>query len=280
MDLVLNTITGWTYLVAIPGGLVAMLVMALSQPRELRGKRLAAFVEDNPFGIANVLPLMFAGFISACGMHHILVGRGQGGDAMLVVDGIMAAVTVATAVVLWCAVLAYGWSTVREKGAATMAVAEHERVRLSLDRLSASQQFGSDNLRRLDEVEAALHRKYGGGLVTGGIESPLEAEDAGWAVVVPHDGGWAYVAINLLLAEMNGAPAEDHIGATVHDLWPDLAPVAYEIFEEVVETKASVTKSFRAATAGERAWTVTYAPLLAKRGAEVIGITALVRETE
>jgi PAS domain S-box-containing protein len=49
-----------------------------------------------------------------------------------------------------------------------------------------------------------------------------------------------YVEVNGALAEMNGLSAADHIGRTIHEVVPNLAPVAERLFQSVFSTGQAV----------------------------------------
>lgn len=45
-----------------------------------------------------------------------------------------------------------------------------------------------------------------------------------------------FVRLNRSLAEMNGLPIDDHIGKSIHDIVPDVAPAAEAPFRKVLQT--------------------------------------------
>jgi PAS domain S-box-containing protein len=50
------------------------------------------------------------------------------------------------------------------------------------------------------------------------------------------DRSLRYVRINRRLAEINGIPASDHIGRTVREILPDVAPFAEELTDRIIRT--------------------------------------------
>ncbi|MDM9586185.1 PAS domain S-box protein [Nostoc sp. GT001] len=50
------------------------------------------------------------------------------------------------------------------------------------------------------------------------------------------DNQLRFVQINQLLAEINGLPQQDHIGKTIHEVLPDIAPVVEPIYQQVLVT--------------------------------------------
>lgn len=61
----------------------------------------------------------------------------------------------------------------------------------------------------------------------------LSSAPVGFALL---DGDLRYVRVNQQLAELNGRPAADHVGRTVREVVPQLAPAAEPIFREVLAT--------------------------------------------
>jgi formate hydrogenlyase transcriptional activator len=54
------------------------------------------------------------------------------------------------------------------------------------------------------------------------------------------DSGLRYIAINKTLAEINGVPAEDHLGKTVRDILGDVAETVEKKISEVLETQQAL----------------------------------------
>ncbi|RJP14961.1 MAG: PAS domain S-box protein [Candidatus Abyssobacteria bacterium SURF_5] len=91
-----------------------------------------------------------------------------------------------------------------------------------------------------------------------------------------------YVRINQRLADMNGVPIIDHIGKTVREIVPDLAPLAEEIAEKILRTGEAVldiefsgTTEFQPGV--QRYWIEHWLPLKGADG-EVFGINVVVNE--
>jgi PAS domain S-box-containing protein len=97
------------------------------------------------------------------------------------------------------------------------------------------------------------------------------------------DRNMRYVRINQALAEMDGLPVEDHIGRTLAEVLPDMAPVLEPLSRRVIETGESVVglelEGETPAAEGERRnWLASYYPVRHGSG-DVIGIGAVVVDT-
>jgi PAS domain S-box-containing protein len=91
-----------------------------------------------------------------------------------------------------------------------------------------------------------------------------------------------YVRINRLLAEINGLPVEDHIGKSIHDAIPEIAPAAELRIRQVMATGTPVLGSvFEGATPAQahvrRVWRESIYPVIDGNGA-VLGVTVVVEE--
>ena len=111
------------------------------------------------------------------------------------------------------------------------------------------------------------------------LEATFDSAPIGLAIL---DTSMRYVRINRLLAEMNGVPAEKHIGRTVRDIIPSMADDIEKIVRIVLETREPVCNiSFTGATMSEpniiRHWNEHWFPLRDKDG-QVIGVSAVVEE--
>ncbi len=82
--------------------------------------------------------------------------------------------------------------------------------------------------RRKLEREIVVREKYLNSFFTGAT--------AGLALL---DKDLRYVQINDTLAEMNGMPAQDHLGRTIREVLPRLAPMVEPIFRKVLATGAA-----------------------------------------
>ncbi len=91
-----------------------------------------------------------------------------------------------------------------------------------------------------------------------------------------------YVRVNDALARINDRPAADHIGRTLDEVIPELAPVIEPVARRVLETRTAVvalqvTGGTQAAPNVARHWLASYYPVLAPDG-ETLGVGALVEE--
>ncbi|HKB39692.1 MAG TPA: ATP-binding protein, partial [Gemmataceae bacterium] len=91
-----------------------------------------------------------------------------------------------------------------------------------------------------------------------------------------------YVSINDQLAEINGRPADAHLGRTVREVHPHLADTLEPIFRRVIATGQPVVDAeIEGATASppgdERSWLVSYYPVQDSRGV-ILGVTVVVQE--
>jgi PAS domain S-box-containing protein len=91
-----------------------------------------------------------------------------------------------------------------------------------------------------------------------------------------------YVRINRLLAEINGLPIEDHIGKSIHDAIPEIAPAAELRIRQVMTTGTPILGSvFEGATPAQahvrRVWRESIYPVIDGNGA-VLGVTVVIEE--
>lgn len=112
------------------------------------------------------------------------------------------------------------------------------------------------------------------------LEALYESAPVGLAVL---DADLRFVRINRLLAEINGIPAEAHIGRTVREVVPDLAPKADATLRAILETGQPVfnmelTGETAAAPGVTRAWRENWVPLFDAEH-RVIGISIAAIET-
>lgn len=92
-----------------------------------------------------------------------------------------------------------------------------------------------------------------------------------------------FVRINERLAEMNGIPAEDHIGKKVRDILPELADTVEPDMRRVLETgeprlDVEVVGKTPARPGVERSWLERWLPITDARG-RVSGISIVIEET-
>jgi PAS domain S-box-containing protein len=87
-----------------------------------------------------------------------------------------------------------------------------------------------------------------------------------------------YVRINKALAEINGTPAQAHIGRRVEEILPELAPRVAAAHRHAIEHDCTVIAEFSAETPGapgvRRDWLVSYYPV--RLGGRVFGSGAVV----
>jgi PAS domain S-box-containing protein len=91
-----------------------------------------------------------------------------------------------------------------------------------------------------------------------------------------------YVLINEQLAAMNGVPAAEHIGKTIHEIVPDLAPKIEAGFRHVMETCTPrigiELKGYTAADPGvEHTWLESWFPVRDAAG-EVVGLNVVAED--
>jgi signal transduction histidine kinase/PAS domain-containing protein len=68
-------------------------------------------------------------------------------------------------------------------------------------------------------------------------EALLASSTVGVAIL---DRGLRYVRVNDTLAAMNGRPAADHVGRSIHDVVPDAAPLIEPLLRRVLETNQPI----------------------------------------
>ena len=111
------------------------------------------------------------------------------------------------------------------------------------------------------------------------LEAAFTHVPVGLAVL---DRDLRYVRINRLLAEINGLPVEDHIGKSIHDAVPEIAPAAELRIRQVMTTGAPILGSvFEGATPAQphmrRVWRESIYPVVDRNGA-MLGVTVVVEE--
>lgn len=131
-----------------------------------------------------------------------------------------------------------------------------------------------ESQRALKESEARLAQQFAE------LEALYESAPVGLAVI---DANLRFVRINKLLAEINGVPAEDHIGRSVREIVPDLGDQAEATLRQILETGQPVqnielTGETAAAPGVKRAWRENWVPLY-DHGHNVIGISIAAIET-
>ncbi len=97
------------------------------------------------------------------------------------------------------------------------------------------------------------------------------------------DGEMRFQRINRHMAEMNGIPADDHIGRSVNGLLPEVADQAATIFRRVVETGQPVLNheivgETPSQPGAKRSWLESWVPLFGENGG-IVGINVIAEET-
>lgn len=108
-------------------------------------------------------------------------------------------------------------------------------------------------------------------------QTELAGRAAGGTAVL--DRELRFVAIDEALAALNGASVEAHLGLTVAEALPELAPVLVPLLEEVLTTQQPLLDveihCETAAAEGRRRWLTSYYPIESRRGT-VLGIECIV----
>lgn len=92
-----------------------------------------------------------------------------------------------------------------------------------------------------------------------------------------------YVRVNEALAQLNDLPADQHLGKTLWEVIPDMAPILEPVYRSVVETGESIVRH-EASTdlaahrlGSDRHWLSSYFPIKTPEGA-VLGVGAVIME--
>ena len=138
------------------------------------------------------------------------------------------------------------------------------------DALELRVQERTSELRKSEEVAKEQKRE---------IEAYYQAAPIGLCVL---DTDLRYLRINERLAEINGVPARDHIGRTVHEIVPWLGDEAERICRRILETGEPVTNmeltgTTRAEPGAQRIWVAGWYPLK-DPGGKVAAISVVVEE--
>jgi PAS domain S-box-containing protein len=114
------------------------------------------------------------------------------------------------------------------------------------------------------------------------LDTLLATAPVGFAFL---DRDLRYVRINAYLAAINGLPPEQHLGRTVREVLPALAPALEPLLCRVIETGEAavdqeVTGQAPAQSGERRRWLASYYPVRADRAADgpILGVGAVVRE--
>ncbi len=130
-----------------------------------------------------------------------------------------------------------------------------------------------------EDVTASKEAKRTLARTTNLLESLLAAAPLGMCYL---DRDLRFIRVNEHLAAMNGIPAADHIGKTVHELLPDLLPTALEVTTRVLATGRAVVGhdfigSTRLQPSVKRHWSEGWYPIHDGNGA-VSGFGVIVEE--
>lgn len=128
-------------------------------------------------------------------------------------------------------------------------------------------------------MDAAVRSEHAARRELSEIESLYASAPVGLCML---DRELRYLRINRRLAEINGVPAEEHIGRTVRDVLPDLADLAEPVLMDVLETgrprlNVELSGETPARPGQVRQWLEQYHPLVDERG-EVFGINVVVED--
>jgi len=96
------------------------------------------------------------------------------------------------------------------------------------------------------------------------------------------DCGLRYVHVNDQLAAMNGMPAEEHIGRTLHEVIPDIAALVEPIYRKVIETGEPIVDfELEGTSATEpgvvKCWSASYYPYTFADGT-VAGVRTVIQD--
>jgi len=110
-----------------------------------------------------------------------------------------------------------------------------------------------------------------------GLRHLLETVPVGLCLM---DRNLRFVHINKHLAEINGLPADEHIGRTLHEVIPEIAKIVTPTYREVIATgEATLDFEVRGVSPAdpetERCWLVSHYPVRSEDG-EVIGVSTAV----
>jgi PAS domain S-box-containing protein len=152
---------------------------------------------------------------------------------------------------------------------------EHQAVQLE-DQAALLEEQSSELEHRLVEREETNHLLEETATF---LDSALESAPIGIAF---WDAELRYQRINAALAAINGAPPSVHIGRTLEEMVPALAPILRPMLERVLASGATesdqIIEGETPATGGQRRqWQVTYYPIAAK-GRDPVGVGCMVMD--
>jgi len=135
-------------------------------------------------------------------------------------------------------------------------------------------------LIRLKEMEKAVHESQEEARERSAeIEAIYNSAPVGLCFLGPD---LRYIRVNQRLADINGIPVTDHIGKTVHEIVPQLAVRAEEIYEHICQSgKPVFNAEFNWASASEphlnRHWNEHWSPIKNVNG-DLVGINVAVHD--
>jgi PAS domain S-box-containing protein len=91
-----------------------------------------------------------------------------------------------------------------------------------------------------------------------------------------------FIRINDRLAEIDGVSVEDHLGRTIQEVVPGLAPLIVPVYEEVLRTGnpalgIEIHGDAPTSTGEQRVWSATYHPIRDDRG-RILGVSGVVQD--
>lgn len=112
------------------------------------------------------------------------------------------------------------------------------------------------------------------------LETLLESAPVGFAFV---DRDFRFARVNDALAEMNGLPASEHLGRRVSEVVPELWPQLHALYQGVLDSGEAVrgleiAGATDAQPGVQRHWVVSFYPVQAGHGAEVLGVGVVASE--
>jgi two-component system, chemotaxis family, CheB/CheR fusion protein len=137
--------------------------------------------------------------------------------------------------------------------------------------LDITQQKETQNRLKLAEQEAEARLAE--------LESVYTTAPVGLTLL---DRDFRYLRINDALAEMNGFPAKDHIGKSLHDMVPDLIDDLMPLLERVLETGQTIgpneiTGETAKESGHQRTWLESWAPVVGPLGA-IVGVQGSMKD--
>ena len=112
------------------------------------------------------------------------------------------------------------------------------------------------------------------------LETLLESAPVGFAFV---DRDFRFARVNDALAEMNGLPAAEHLGRRVSEIVPELWPQLHALYQGVLGSGEAVrgleiAGATDAQPGVQRHWVVSFYPVQAQHGGEVLGVGVVASE--